>query len=197
MEKIMRFLAIPAMFIALVAASFPVLAWENDWDYESGWNSYEECDQTGDFHAYRSGDCSQDCDLNFRQWSNRADMQRYIPEGSTIRVDGGIDVYIVKYKNGKMFKRLVLSPSVFENYGHLRWGDVLNVSPDVLNAYTTSDLVRSVETGNIYRLYPSGDCGIKRMVVAGGCFWNRMDFDSIYQINGYDEDSYDDASDLE
>ena len=37
-----------------------------------------------------------------------------IPEGAVIKTDYNPDVYIVKYKNGKLFKRLVLNPQ--ENY---------------------------------------------------------------------------------
>lgn len=150
----------------------------------------------GDFYAYRQGSCSS-CHIDFHRWTSTEDMRDYIPEGATIRIEGGVDVYIVKYINGKMFKRLVLNPQVFENYEHLRWEDVMNVSQDTLDAYTTSDLVRSEKTGNVYRLYPSGDCGTKRLVKVGSCFWKQMDPDSIYLINGFDEKSYTTGSVLE
>ena len=41
-----------------------------------------------------------------------------LPDGALIRAAGDIDVYIVKYVGAKKFKRLVLSPSVFDNYGY-------------------------------------------------------------------------------
>ena len=213
------------LFASLMATNSQVLAhgdwyanedavWHEDSFYDNGWFVEEEelcdnecgydneavitaptCKRYGDFYAYRQGNCSG-CQVNLRKWNSTDQMEKYIPEGSTIRVESGIDVYIVKYKNGKMFKRLVLSPSVFENYGHLRWEDVMNVSPDVSDAYTTSDLVTSEETGKVYRLYPSGDCGIKRRIEEDGCFWNRIDWDSVYLINGFDERSYTTASSL-
>jgi hypothetical protein len=151
--------------------------------------------QYGDYYAYQQGAGSSQVEL--QKWTSSKYMQRYIPEGATIRVEGGVDVYIVKYINGKMFKRLVLNPSVFENYGHLHWEDVMNVSQDVLDAYTTSEMVRSEETGRVYRLFPNDDRGTKRMVEVGGCFWNQIDQDSIYLINGFDERSYTTASVLE
>ncbi len=153
------------------------------------------CEREGNFYAYRQGECPS-CKANFRRWSSTDDMQDYIPEGATIREEGGIDVYIVKYMGGKMFKRLVLNPQVFENYEHLRWEDVMNVSADVLGAYTTSDLVRSEETGKVYRLYPNEDCGTKQLVEYHGCFWKRIDWDAVYTINGYDERSYTTSSTL-
>src|SRR3989344_9224496 len=52
-----------------------------------------------------------------------------LPEGALIRAAGDIDVYIVKYVGAKKFKRLVLSPSVFDNYGHLRWEDIREGTP--------------------------------------------------------------------
>jgi hypothetical protein len=73
----------------------------------------------------------------------------------------------------------------------------MNVSQDVLDAYTTSDMVRSEETGIVYRLFPNGDRGTKRLVEVDGCFWNQIDQDSIYLINGFDERSYTTASVLE
>ena len=59
-----------------------------------------------------------------------------------------IDIYIVKITGSKLFKRLILNPTIFESYGHLRWEDVISVSPQTLNQYRTSDLVREV--------YPDG-----------------------------------------
>jgi hypothetical protein len=124
-------------------------------------------------------------------------MEDFIPEGATIRVEGGIDVYIVKYQNGKMFKRLVLNPEVFENYEHLRWEDVLNVSQEVMNRFTNSNLVRSEESGKVYKLYPNGDSGTKRLVKYHGDLWNKIDWDSVYTINGCDENSYTTSSPID
>jgi hypothetical protein len=142
----------------------------------------------GNYYAYRQGEGSGEVDIE--RWDSCDDMEEYIPEGATIRVEGGIDVYIVKYMNGKMFKRLVLNPEVFENYEHLSWEDVMNVSPDVLDSFITSDLVRSDDSGKVYKLYPSDDHGTKRMVAYHGDYWYCIDWDSVYTINGYDEDSY-------
>jgi hypothetical protein len=121
-----------------------------------------------------------------------------IPEGAIIRAIGGIDVYIVKYVGTKKFKRLVLSPSVFNNYGHLKWEDVMVVDQSVVNSFTTSDLVRAVGDNNIYWLYAQGDTGGKRLIKSHSVFAKyELDTDGIYEINGFDKDSYITETDLE
>ena len=121
-----------------------------------------------------------------------------IPEGALIRAIGDIDVYIVKYVGAKKFKRLVLSPSVFNNYGHLRWEDIMNVEQSVADFFTTSELVRSVNDHKVYKLYPQGDTGQKRWIKNYSVF-TRMGFDadSIYEINEFDRNSYITGVDLE
>lgn len=121
-----------------------------------------------------------------------------ISEGALIRVENGIDIYIVKYVGSKKFKRLILSPSVFNNYGHLRWENVMNVSQAVLDSYTTSNLVRAVGDNKIYWLYAQGDTGRKRLVKSDSVFAKYgLDADGIYEINQFDRNSYIAEADLE
>ncbi len=121
-----------------------------------------------------------------------------IPEGALIRARGDIDVYIVKYVGTKKFKRLILSPSVFNNYGHLKWSDVRDVEQSVVSAFTTSELVRAVGDEKVYKLYPSGDSGQKRWIKTAEAFLQMgFDWDAIYEINSFDRDSYVTGSDLE
>jgi len=121
-----------------------------------------------------------------------------IPEGTLIRAIGDFDVYIVKYVGTKKFKRLVLSPSVFNNYGHLKWSDVRDIDQSVVNAFTTSELVRAVGDEKVYKLYPAGDTGQKRWIKTAGVFSSMgFDSDAIYEINAFDRDSYVTGSDLE
>ncbi len=114
-----------------------------------------------------------------------------IPEGALIRAIGDIDVYIVKYIGAKQFKRLILSPSVFNSYQHLKWGDVRDLDKSVVDSFTTSELVRAVGDTKVYKLYPAGDTGQKRWIKTAEGF-NRMgfDWDAIYEINAVDRDSY-------
>jgi|GEM_PF-2895349 len=121
-----------------------------------------------------------------------------IPEGALIRAIGDFDVYIVKYVGAKKFKRLVLSPSVFDNYGHLKWSDIRDIDSSIVNAFTTSELVRAVGDDKVYKLYPAGDEGQKRWIASAAAF-SRMGFDadSIYEINSFDRDSYVTGASLE
>lgn len=116
-----------------------------------------------------------------------------ISEGALIRAIGDIDVYIVKYINGKKFKRLILSPTVFNSYKDLRWKDVMDVTPEIVNTFTTSDLVRATAVGDpkVYKLYPSGDTGEKRWIKTQEAFIRLgYDWDAIYTINVTDRNSY-------
>ena len=125
---------------------------------------------------------------------NKADASiNGIVDGDLIRAKGDIDVYIVKYVCNKKFKRLILSPHVFESYGHFDWDDVKDVTPSTVNSFTTSNFVRATSAGDVkvYRLYPSGDTGEKRWVTSEQVFLdNNWDWDSIYTINTQDRDAY-------
>ncbi len=121
-----------------------------------------------------------------------------ITEGALIRANGDFDVYIVKYVGAKKFKRLILSPSVFNNYGHLKWSDIRDVDQSVVDAFTTSELVRAVNDSKVYKLYPAGDTGEKKWVVTADAFLRMgFDWDAIYEINSFDRDSYVSGSNLE
>lgn len=125
-------------------------------------------------------------------------MRQLIPEGALIKTKDNPDIYIVKYVGDKWFKRLILSPSVFKNYGHLRWENVMVKDQTVLNAYTTSSLVRAVGDSKVYRLYPQGDTGEKRKLKDNSVITKLgLDADSIYEINSYDRDSYITGADLD
>lgn len=206
MGKIAKKLLVLALFLSLSATSFQALASCCDCGCDccdcdnctccEECDCCEECGRYGNYYAFRQ-DSWNGRRFEIDYWDYSGDMEEHVPEGATIRVEGGIDVYIVKYSGGKMFKRLVLNPEVFDNYQHLRWEDVMTVSPDVLDTFTTSDLVRSDATGRVYRLYPAGDRGTKRLVEYHGCFWNQIDWDSVYTINQFDERSYTTSSSLE
>jgi len=114
-----------------------------------------------------------------------------IKDGSLIRAGGTYDVYIVKLVGDKKFKRLILSPSVFESYGHLSWDNVINVDAQTADSFTTSNLVRAQGDEKVYLLAPNGDTGEKHWISSEAAFQTRgLDWDSIYEINEKDRDSY-------
>lgn len=114
-----------------------------------------------------------------------------IPEGALIRAQGDIDIWIVKYVGSKRFTRLILSPQVFNSYGHLRWEDVIEVDQATLGSFTVSDLVRAEGDEKVYRLFPQGDTGTKRWITTAEIFTAQgFDWDAIYTINTVDRGSY-------
>ena len=115
------------------------------------------------------------------------------------------DIYIVKMINSKKFKRLILSPHVFESYEHFDknengspWDDVKDVSQSVMNEYTNSDLVRAVGDSKVYKLVATGDTGTKQWVNMTVTQFASQGYDSnsIYEINVTDRNAYTTGSDI-
>jgi hypothetical protein len=114
-----------------------------------------------------------------------------LAEGALVKTKDSPDIYIVKYAGDKRFKRLILSPSVFEHYGHLKWENVRVVEPSILDSFATSSLVRVAGDDKVYMLYPAGDAGKKRWIQDGAALARlSLDPESIYEINAFDRDSY-------
>ena len=111
-----------------------------------------------------------------------------------------LDIYIVKTVGEKNFKRLILSPHVFESYAHFdkngngdNWDDVMDVDQATMDAYTTTDLVREDGNDKVYRLYAAegSDTGTKYWLnMTAGSFTAVFDADAIYTINGTDTAGY-------
>lgn len=123
-----------------------------------------------------------------------------INEGDTIKTASNPDVYIAKYVGSKMFKRLILSPSVFNSYKHLSWGAIKTVTQAEMDQFTESMLVRAVNDPKVYKLTPtpSSDDGQKQWVNMTAEQFTALgyDWDSIYQINAVDRDSYAASADI-
>ena len=133
-----------------------------------------------------------------------------VSEGDLIRNPNAegmaqFDIYIVKMINNKKFKRLILSPHVFESYEHFDknsngspWDDVKDVSQSVMNEYTDSDLVRAVGDSKVYKLVATGDTGTKQWVNMTVTQFASQGYDSnsIYEINVTDRNAYTTGSDI-
>src|SRR5665647_250413 len=89
-----------------------------------------------------------------------------ILDGDIVKTADSFDVYIIKYNAGKHYKRLILNPSVFQSYGHLKWENLLIISRSKMDSYITSDLVRVDGTTDIYQLVPEGDNGGKYLLTS-------------------------------
>jgi len=107
------------------------------------------------------------------------------------------DIYIVKLVGAKKFKRLILSPHVFESYEHLNWEDVKDVNQSTIDTYTTSNLVRAVGDDKVYKLAATGDTGTKQWLnMTATQFNGSYDSDSIYEINATDRNAYTTGADV-
>ena len=124
------------------------------------------------------------------------EAEKGLQNGDLIRVDGGIDVYLLQYSPNARFKRLILNPEVFNSYG-FRWEDVKIVhssSLEALRAYVpqmyNSNIVRlEGGDGQLYMLYPNGDTGTKRRIHLTTQQIEQAIKDSIFQ-SIYDQDRY-------
>jgi len=107
------------------------------------------------------------------------------------------DVYIVKIAGDKKFKRLILSPSVFESYKHLNWGNIKEVNQATLDAYAASDLIRSDNSDKIYKSIPDGDNGTKQWLnMTASEFLSQYDSDSIYTVNSFELENYENRNNI-
>jgi len=117
------------------------------------------------------------------------------------------DVYIVKIVNGKKFKRLILSPHVFESYAHFDknqngnpWDDIIDVDEATMNEYKNSQLVRADGDYKIYKLEAEegSDTGVKHWLNMTTSEFEQQgyDWDSVYIINTTDRDAYTTGSEI-
>lgn len=160
--------------------------------------------------SYAATGISRSCEGGYCAWAvtfggkalqpfnNSITDPQSLSDGVLIRAVDGIDIYIIKNKGAKKFKRLILNPSVFENYGHLKWSNVKSVDQLVLDSFETSDLARAAGDVKVYKLNSLGDTGEKRWIPTLEIF-NQFNFDwnAVYEINSFDRDSYATGADWE
>ena len=120
-----------------------------------------------------------------------------IIDGDLIKTSDSPDVYIVKQVGTEKYKRLILNPEIFNQYGHLKWENIKTISQAEINGYIVSDLVRTVGDEKVYRLYPNGDTGEKRWIKTAEDF-NGFGYkiSAIYEINLFERDFYSSGTDL-
>ncbi len=123
-----------------------------------------------------------------------------IAEGGLIRAKDSIDVYVVKYVGDKSFKRLILNPTVFTSYQHLKWSNLKIVSQATMDQFTTSELARALGDTKVYKLSsaPNADDGQKQWLNMSAEAFTAAgyDWDSIYVINDVDRDNYTTGTDI-
>jgi len=120
-----------------------------------------------------------------------------IIDGDLVKTPDSPDVYIVKLVGTEKYKRLILNPEIFNQYGHLKWENIKAVSQTELDDYTTSDLVRAVGDEKVYKLYPNSDIGEKRWIKTAEDFSGfGYKVSAIYEINNFERDFYNSGAEL-
>lgn len=114
-------------------------------------------------------------------------------DGNLIKTADSFDIYILKIKGAKKFKRLILNSEIFNSYEHLKWGNVKTVSRGAVDQYTLSEFVievnldGSVKDPKVYRVTSSAnsDVGEKRWLNVSAAEFEALgyDWDSLYFIN--------------
>ena len=107
-----------------------------------------------------------------------------IGDGSLVVLAGTRDLYQMHVVSGSLFKRLILNPVVFNGYG-FQLSDVRSVDQAEFDRWTTTDLARLGDDAQVWRLFPDGGEGTRRLLditaeqfVAAG-----FDWDAVISIN--------------
>ena len=125
-----------------------------------------------------------------------------LKEGDFIRAEGDNDIYIV---NDFGYKRLVLSPKICLQYGHLGargcFGAVKNVSSFVRDAFKSSWYFTNGETkdGKVFLLEQVGedDAVLHRLNLTGENFVGQGgNFKSVFLFNTREQNSYSSGNEL-
>jgi len=115
-----------------------------------------------------------------------------------------LDIYIAKVVGAEKYKRLILNAQVFDSYGHLNWSDVKEVDQSVMDAFTTSCLIREDGDTKVYALAPDDDTGTKSWInltaeeflgATPGAY-STNDSDAIYTVNSTDAGNYTTTGDI-
>jgi hypothetical protein len=113
------------------------------------------------------------------------------PEGSLIRAIGDYKVYIIKGN----YKRWIQRAEIFNAYGHLRWGDIIEVSPEELASYQETWLIRADSDHRVYEVNTDGTKHWLNMTAEeftiSGHQWKM-----VYIVNSFERDFYTTGADV-
>ncbi|MFA7169613.1 MAG: fibronectin type III domain-containing protein [Candidatus Paceibacterota bacterium] len=118
--------------------------------------------------------------------NNQGSSAQTLNDGDLVKTINSPDVYIIKYKNNKQYKRLILAPYIFSLYRHLQWENIKIISQEQLDQFTASNLIKESVDPIIYQLFPDGDTGQRKPLDPLAIY----DPDSVYEINKPEQDSY-------
>jgi hypothetical protein len=116
-------------------------------------------------------------------------------DGALVRALGSKEVYIVKNgaKIGQIFKRWIQTEEVFGFYGHLKWGDVIEVKSDFISTFSESFLIRKFGDYKVYEVDPPSREASEGQSRFGNKKWlditpsefeaKGYNWDAVYEIN--------------
>lgn len=127
-----------------------------------------------------------------------------LKDGDLIRVPTApgferFNVWIIKKtSDGKLFRRRILNPRIFNSYRHLKWESIKDVSAEVRDAFKVSVYVRidpvlNLGDDRVFALTPNptGADGIKHHIqMTATQFTARVDPAAIFNINKTERDGY-------
>ena len=107
-----------------------------------------------------------------------AKITPFLSSGSLIRQKGDYKVYITKGN----YKRHILSGEIFNFYGHLNWGKIIEVNAEQKNSYADSCLVRVFKKSKVYEI--NGDKTKHWINMTAGQFQKTgRKWEMIYSVN--------------
>jgi len=107
------------------------------------------------------------------------------PEGSLIRAIGDYKVYIIK--NG--YRRWIQKAEIFNAYSHLRWEDIIEVSPEELAEYQEAWLIRADGDRRVYEVNADGTKHWLNMTAEEFNISGRL-WEMVYIVNTFERDFY-------
>ena len=121
-----------------------------------------------------------------------------LKEGDLIRGPDGIKVYVI---NAFGYKRHIFNPDVFNMYSHLKWENIKEVTQQILDSFTTSNLYRAKDDYKVYLVEETNKAGKKAvkhhlnmspsLFEQKGYNWNQ-----VFIINKTERDYYQTGSDI-
>ncbi len=114
-----------------------------------------------------------------------------IGDGSLIVLDGTSDLYQAHVVGGSLFKRLILNSVVFHGYG-FQLDDVRSVELSEFDRWATTDLARLDDDARVWRLFPNGSEGIRRLldITAEQFEAAGFDWDAVISVNQTEFDEW-------
>ena len=121
----------------------------------------------------------------------RIDLDPPIGDGSLFVLAGTSELYQAHEVDGSLFKRLILNPAVFNGYG-FQLRDVRSVDQAEFDRWTTTDLARLGDDAQVWRLFPDGSEGVRRLldITAEQFEAASFDWDAVISINQTEFDEW-------